>query len=357
MSLSRRTVLTGMGAAGLVPMLGKSALAQTQAPINMAWIRQLAVSSVVQKQANLAAANGFPVELINFNRGLDGMVALQRGDVVASNCLVGYAQFFIALTQGIDLTLVAGACSRLNEIVVSPSILAQADIDSRNLAFSGEKPWEVLRGKKVGTARGSYQEFVLRSFLKSNSMDIDKDIVFVDVKTNADQALALQQKAVDAIVSVEPSAAQTRLDGYGILLSFGYNPGDFLALNNLMLVRTDLIKERPDAVQELVRSQVEAIDGYKADKAAWIKDTAEVTLFNNDTLTHLFDPESLGLDPRYWANVGIDWQLPRENIKQLASELYKVGFITTDITDQIDDRLDYSFLEKATGRPIAELGG
>lgn len=338
-------------------MVGGAAMAQGQAPINLAWIRQLAVSSVVNKQAQLATANGFPVELVNFNRGLDGLVALQRGDVVASNCLVGYAQFFIALTQGIELTMVAGACSRLNEIVISPKLLAAADIDTKNLAYSGGEPWEVLRGKKVGTARGSYQEVMLRTFLKSHGMDIDTDINFVDVKTNADQALALQQGAVDAIVSVEPSAVQTRLDGYGILLDFGYDPADPVALNNLLLVRSDLIAERPDAVTELVRSHVEAIDTYTADRALWVKDTAEVTLFNTDTLTHLFNPESLGLDPRYWANVGIDWHLPREKVKELAANLYNVGYINADVVDKIDERIDYSFLEAATGKSVAELGG
>jgi len=355
MTINRRSLLTAsLGA--LLPMPAASALAQSSS-LNVAWIRQLAVAAVVQKQVEFAKADGLGINLVNFNRGLDGMVAIQKGDVQASNCLVGYAQFFLALAQGIDLTVVAGACSRLNEILISTNLAPKDRIDDKNKAYVGENGWEVLRGKKVGTARGSYQEFILRSYLQAHGMSVDKDIVYVDLKTNADQVLALKQGGVDAIVSVEPSAAQARIEGYAILLSNGYDAGEFVTLNNLLMVRSDLIKSSPDTVRKLVRAHVKAIDFYRGNRSQWVTDTANVALFDKNTLSHLFEPEKLGLDPKYWANVEIDWRLPLQTTKQLAKNLQDVGFVQKDIIADIEPHFNYTFLEEATGKRRVEIGG
>src|SRR5262249_6388910 len=158
-----RHFLAGAGAIAAAPMISRSARAQLK-PIKVAWIRQYAPAAVVQKSVELAAADGLTVELINFNRGLDGMIALQKGDAIAANCLVGYTQVWLALSQGIDLTVVSGAIQDMMALVVSRRILPAGEIDDKNMAYTGSDAWRHLVGKKVGLARGSHAEFLLRSY-------------------------------------------------------------------------------------------------------------------------------------------------------------------------------------------------
>jgi ABC-type nitrate/sulfonate/bicarbonate transport system substrate-binding protein len=355
-STSRRLFLAGAGTAIASPFVLRSPLAQSK-PIKLAWIRQFAPAALVQKQVELAQADGLNVELVGFNRGLDGMVALQKGDAIAADCLVGYSQFALALSQGIDLTVISGSSSGLNAIVMSPRVLPKGEIDEKNKAFTGAEPWKHLKGKTVGSARGSQMEFLLRSYMKTHGMDFEKDIKFVDLKTNADQVLALQQGNIDAAALVEPSATQARMAGYGVLLAFPYDAGAFARINSSLLVRSDAIRQYPEELQKLVSAHVKAIKFYQSDRAAWVNDTAKVTLFDVPTMTHLMNPQQLGLDAKYWANVEFDHRIPAEAIRLYAKNLFESGFIQKDVSEQVAAHLEYAFLAKATQMSRAELGG
>lgn len=338
------------------PMISRRASAQLR-PVKLAWIRQFAPAALVQKEAELAAAAGLEVELIGFNRGLDGMVALQKGDVIAADCLVGYSQLCLALSQGIDLTSIAGSAVGLNAIIMSPKVLPDGDIDPLNKAYVGAEPWKHLVGKRIGTARGSQMEFLLRSYLNEHGIDFDSDVTFIDLKTNADQVLALQQGSIDAAALVEPSATQARMSGAGVLLAFPYDAGPFANLNSSLLVRSEALRDYQEELQILVDAHVAAIEFYQNDRATWAKDTAAVTLFDEETMQHLLNPAELGLDPNYWANVAFDYRLPLESLQLYAKNLHVSGFVERDVSEELPAHLDYSMLEKATKLSRAELGG
>ncbi len=351
---TRRKFLAGSAAVVGMPYLSRSAQAQAST-LQLAWIRQFAPAAIVEKEVEFAKEAGVTIELIGFNRGLDGMVALSKGDAQASDILVNFSHLCMALAQNIDLTVVSGSCGGLSEVVIAPGLLEASDIDDKNKAYAGSTPpWELVKGRKVGCARGSHQEFILRLGLRSAGMTAD-DIEFVDVKTNADQALALQQGAIDVALITEPTATQTRLDGYGILLTDGHvHP--FTRLNSPLIVRTDFLKSNPETVQALVDAHVKAISFYHDDRAAWVTDTAKTTLYDNATLEHLMNPEGAGLDPQYWSNVSLDWTLPMESIQALSAGLYEAGFLQSDVTDKLPSHIDYTFLSKATGKSPEELG-
>lgn len=354
-SITRRTYLAASAATLALPMVAR-AQAQKK-PIKLAWIRQFAPAGLVAKGVEFAQAGGQPVELIGFNRGLDGMVALQKGDAIAANCLVGYSQFCLALSQGIDLTMISGSAMGLNALLISPRVLPRGQVDEKNKAYTGPEPWKQLTGKKVGTARGSQGEFLLRSYMKAHGMNFDKDIQFVDLKTNADQVLALQQGSIDVAALIEPSATQARMAGHGVLLAFPYDAGEFTRINSGIVVRTDALTQYRDELQALVNAHVRAIQFYQGDRAAWVQETAKVTLFDVPTLTHMLNPKELGLEPKYWTNVEIDSRLPQKAIEQYAKDLHASGFTQTDVSGQVASRLDYTMLSRATNMTRAALGG
>jgi ABC-type nitrate/sulfonate/bicarbonate transport system substrate-binding protein len=354
--IRRRTFLAGAVAALATPLLPRSAMAQAKS-IKAAWIRQFAPAGLVQKGADLAKAEGLDVELVGFSRALDGLVAMQKGDVVVSDCLLGYSHLCLALSQGIDVTMISGSNLGLNAILIAPRVLAKGQIDDKNKAYIGPEPWKHLAGKKIGMARGSQAEFLTRAYMKTHGMDLDKDAQFVDLKTNADQALALQQGSVDVAVLIEPSATQSRMAGHGVLLSYPYDAGPFAKLNGGIIVRTDALKQYADELQRLVNAHVKAIQLYQADRTALVNDTAKVTLFDVATMTHLLNPQSLGLDPKYWINLEFDFRMPKKAIEQYAKTLFESGGIPKDVSGEVGKHLDYTMLAKATKMSVAELGG
>jgi len=356
MQTNRRRFLMTTGAVLAAPMISRSASAQLK-PFKLAWIRQFAPGALATKAVEFAKADGLSIEMIAFTRGLDGMVALQKGDAIAANCLVGYSQLCLALAQGIDLTAISGGASGLNALLISPKNLPKEHIDEKNKAYIGPEPWKLLKGKTVGTARGSQMEFLLRSYMKKHGLDFEKDIKFVDLKANADQVLALQQGTIDVSATIEPSATQARMAGHAVLLSYPYVAGDYARLNSGIFARTDALKQYAAELQILVNAQVKAIKFYQADRATWVSDTAKVTLFDAPTMTHLINPQQLGLEPKYWANVDFDYKLPTDQLKLYAKNLYESGFVTKDVSEQLPAHLDHSMLAKATGLSKAELGG
>jgi len=354
--VNRRNFLAGSAAALAAQWIPATGQAQAKS-IKAAWIRQFAPAAVVEKGATLAKAEGVNVELIGFNRALDGMVAMQKGDIPLSYTLLGYSHFCLALSQGIDVTMIAGSNLGLNAILIAAKHLPKGQIDDKNKAYTGPDPWKHLAGKAIGTARGSQGEFLLRAYMKQHGLDLDKDAKFVDLKTNTDQALALQQGSIDVAVIVEPSATQSRISGHSVLLAFPYEPGSFARLNGGILVRTDALKQYRAELQGVINAHNKAVTFYRNDRSALVADTAKVTLFDASTLTHLMNPQSLGLEPKYWTNVDFDVRLPKKSIEEYARTLYQSGGIAKDVSGEVASHLDYTMLANATKLPVSELGG
>lgn len=354
MRLSRRLFLAGSASTLAMPAVMRHARAQS-GTIRLGWIRQFAPSGMVQKEVDLARSKGLEIEMIGFNRGLDGLLAMQQGSIDMTDCLIGYSQVCVGLGQGMDIKLISGSSRGLTEILIRPEELPDGTFDEKNAAYTGDAPAELLRGKRVGGARGSQQEFLLRYFLRENGLDFEKDIEFVDLKTNTDQSLALRQGSIDAACVIEPTAIQARIDGYAALLAFGYDKARVTTLNAGVVARSDFLAENADTVQTFIDAHVETMNAFKADREMWAKDTAAVTLFDPKTLGYLLNPADFGLDPKYWANLDLSETLPLGGLQEFAKSLYAAGFVQDDVSDKIPEHVDYAFLEKATGKSRDEL--
>ncbi len=355
LKIDRRSFVAGSAAALAAPALSGRARAATKR-LGLAWDRQFAPSAIVPKAVAFAKEAGLDIDLTPFGRGLDGMIAMQKGDVQAADGLVNFFHFCIAHARGVDLTVVSGACQRLISILISPKLVPAADQDEKNRAYTGKTPWELLRGRKVGTARGSQPDFALQLYLRAHGMDPLKDIEFVDLKTNTDQALALRQGSIDAAIIIEPVATRARMDGYALLLDHPYRETDFTRINSPLIVRTDFLKANPEAVQILVDAHVKAIDYYKANPKIWIDDTAAVTLIDKEVLQRVLDPQALDLDPKRWQNIELNYAMPKSQILALAQSAFENKVVEKDVTKIVEAKIDYSFLAKATGKSPAELG-
>jgi NitT/TauT family transport system substrate-binding protein len=127
-----------------------------------------------------------------------------------------------------------------------------------------KKP-EQLRGKKVGISRlGGASDFSIRYALTRWGLVPDKDVAIIQVGGEQEEVLALQNKAVDAVVLSEPFASLVKRSGFAVLadlsqLGVTYSMHGFGA-------RKSFIQANRDVVIRFMKAYLEGIYVFKTNK-------------------------------------------------------------------------------------------
>ncbi|MCE9592705.1 MAG: ABC transporter substrate-binding protein [Planctomycetes bacterium] len=148
------------------------------------------------------------------------------------------------------------------------------------------KTFTDLKGKKVAIpSRFSNQNLLMRRMMKQNGMAPD-DIQLIETPP-PDHPGALAAKAVDAYIVGEPHCAKAEIAGYGRVLYFMKDLWpNFISC--VLVVRQEVINDRPQLVQELVNGIAASgkwLDEDKNDGAAHRKQAAVVVgkmFYNQD---------------------------------------------------------------------------
>ena len=127
-----------------------------------------------------------------------------------------------------------------------------------------KKP-EQLKGKKVGISRlGGASDFSIRYALTRWNLVPDKDVAIIQVGGEQEEVLALQNKAVDAVVLSEPFASLVKRSGFAVLadlsqLGVTYSMHGFGA-------RKSFIQANRDVVIRFMKAYLEGIYVFKTNK-------------------------------------------------------------------------------------------
>jgi len=145
------------------------------------------------------------------------------------------------------------------KIVLLEDVSAEADaiLAKSEIASIAERT-----GKRVAYEEGTTGEVLLRYALQENGLTID-DVEKVPLSaTEAGPAVIAGR--VDAAYTYEPfvSAALKRGDGLKALYTAAEKPG---IISDVLLVRQEVIDDRPGQVAALVRSWQAGLDAYEAD--------------------------------------------------------------------------------------------
>jgi NitT/TauT family transport system substrate-binding protein len=155
-----------------------------------------------------------------------------------------------ANASGADFT---GLTATLNTFVFK--IIGSAEI---------KKP-EMLKGKKVGISRlGGASDFSIRYALTRWGLVPDKDVAIIQVGGEQEEFLALQNKAVDAVVLSEPFATLAIRQGSAVVadlsqLGVAYSMHGFGA-------RKSFIQANRDVVVRFMKAYLEGIHVFKTNK-------------------------------------------------------------------------------------------
>lgn len=212
----------------------------------------------IAEQQGFFKKRGANVKLVWFPVYTDSLNAFAAGQVDA-NCQT-WSDSMGPLAQGLPMTAV---------LVNDNSYGNDAMI-----AQPGIKSIKELKGKKVATELGTCDHFLMLKGLEANGMK-ETDVQYVNIKVQ-DCPAAMLSKQVDAAVVWEPSRTKILKDLKGSTSVFDSAdlPG---AIPDLLVMKSDIVKSRPDDVQKIVNAWYDAIDWWKQNPDGAVKILAKRT--------------------------------------------------------------------------------
>lgn len=217
-----------------VPVRGPMTLAVTHGPH--------ALPVLIAERLGLFAAEGLPLRVVHFPVGRIGLERLLAGEVQFAT--VADAPIMFASLQRTDFSILA----TITRSTGDNSMIVRND---RGINRAAD-----LRGKRIGTARGSGGHFFIDTFLLYNGLTT-ADIVFVALEPQQ-VAPALASGEIDAagLFGILATDALARLGDNGRILS---GPGFFAVNFNLVCAPASAGVTDADAVR-LLRAVDRAMD-------------------------------------------------------------------------------------------------
>jgi len=283
---------------------------------------------------------GVEIEAINFNSGNDVLTALVSKSIDVAQ--VTYLHYVTALDKGFDVVAISGQVNGGSEILTAKGIpLKENDWAGLKKLIAEYKAQD--KPFRVAASRGNAQDIHMRGELMLNGINPNKDVQFINIPNPSDHAAALQRGEVEMICTVEPFASQIRMSGVGKSFALPYKQAAG-NLTNLIVTRSDVIKDNRKGVLETVASVVKLVDKLKSDRKAWVdvinKYTAMDTAIANEALKNAYP----------------DYFMHRKQAQAIAVMMKDLKYVQRDVSADVDKHMDYSFLSAVTGKPKTELG-
>lgn len=285
-------------------------------------------------------AKDIALEVVGFNTGNDVLTALVSKSIDVAQ--VTYLHYATALDKGFDVVAISGQVNGGSQIVVTNDLTVTENDWAGLKALIAERK-AAGRPLKIAASRGNAQDIHMRGAFAKQGINIAKDVEFLNIPNPSDHAAALRRGEVDLICSVEPFATQIRQVGAGKFFALPYDQSAG-KLTNLMVTRSDVVAGNRKALASTVAAIVKVDDFVAKDHDAWVRVINKVT----------------GLDKAIAegaiANLEPDYRMYKDKAVAIAAMMRDLKYISHDVSAQVVQNMDYSFLEAATGKPKGELG-
>lgn len=326
---SRRDFFRLSGATALVASLGGLRVPPAQAAKALRWTDTPALHETTQYFFSKFLAPKYEMKFLDFgSSGFPAMAALIRRAVEGTTTANSYLA--TAADQGALLTAVCGIAGG------GQAIIARAD--------RGIKKLEDLRGKKIATKAFTSSHVMLITALRALKIDPKKDVEIVDAGSPMGVLVQIERGNVDA-AHVWEVFATIGASKPGV---FKLEPQRLFDLtwktHSGTMVLQDMTLQEPELVQDIVSANVKAVEYVKQNRAEWAKVAAE----------------RMG-QPREIVDKALDNSYPRYEMDtsafyKMADVMFELGLIKRNVTAEMQLAVNYSFLEKATGKSKEELG-
>lgn len=210
------------------------------------------------------------VELLNFAEDKDINAALASGQIDAANIATHTAMSMVSAGLPVKIVML------LDSSQSADALLAGSDINTIS----------DLKGKQVAYEEGTTSDILLHSALSSAGMTL-ADIKPVPMPVSA-AGTSLIAKRVAAAVTYEPylSVAKSQDPSVKVLYSGHSDPG---LISDVLVVREEVLKNRPGQIAALIKSWDAALTHYQANTTADRAIIAKGVGASPEELTAAFD--------------------------------------------------------------------
>jgi sulfonate transport system substrate-binding protein len=280
------------------------------------------------------------LEAKTFNAGPAAIEAMFAGEIDATYvgpnpAINGYVQ-----SGGKEVRIVSGAASAGALFIVRPGANINSPADMAN--------------KKLATPQlGNTQDVALRSYLKANGLKTKDDGGNVTVlpTANADTLNLFKQGLIDGAWVPEPWASRLVLEAGGKVFVNEkdiWPNGQFVTTQ--LIVRTGFLKDHPDAVQALVKANVDVTD--------WINQHAEDAKKSvNDAIEQLTTARlTQDTMDAVWKNLQFTWDPIASSLRKSADDAFALGFLEEkpNLANIYDLSLLYKVLAARGQPPVSQ---
>jgi ABC-type nitrate/sulfonate/bicarbonate transport system substrate-binding protein len=324
-------------ALGLATTLSSNVFAQSESVIKVGYAKCAHCTPI---SLTPQYAKGVQIETIGFNTGTDALTALVSKNLDVAQ--VTYLHYAIALDKGFDVVAISGQVNGGSAMLVGNDLpIVPNDWASLKKVIAEYK----AAGKpfRVAASRGNAQDIHMRGAFAKQGIDINKDVQFVNIPNPSDHLQALRRGEIELICTTEPFATQILQNKAAKMFGLPYDQAAG-KLTNLILTRSDVVKEKPKQLEETVRAIVKVDEFISADKGAFIDVISKVTGLDKTIATGAVD----NLDP--------DPKMYRASAIAIAAMMRDLKYINSDVSAAVEKNMDYRFLEAATGHSKTELG-
>lgn len=322
----------------LVAFASAPAPAQQQPTVRAGTLPGL-LAGVVAHYKEYGERHGIKYDVLNFGAGVPILQALAKGDI-EMGCLP-HQHLIRAIDEGMDIVAVSGCLTGAIELALDQDVpVKYGDWDGLKKVIQERK----AKGQPltIASSQGSYPALMLRWQLKNHGIDPDKDVNVVNVAAFPDHGRVLQMKQVQMVSTMTLFAASVRLQGQAKTFWFPYDAPSG-NVNAQILVQKRLVRERPDTVQRIVASHAEIFDLLRKDRKRLIDAEVKQTGRPAPLVEELFKNQAYLYEMDVNANKG------------MAKMMHEVGWTKTDLGAKVEQHMDFSFLEKATGKDRKSL--
>jgi NitT/TauT family transport system substrate-binding protein len=231
--------------------LPQISLAQQREKVRVA-LGSISVSSSlfpIAQQVGIFPKYGIDMEPIYFGGGMNSIAAVTSNSV--QFVAAGATATIGARLGGIDIMILSVQSNKFDySVFVAPEIKTVQD----------------LKGKIVtGTRPGASADSALRLYLKKNSLEPGKDVVFISVAESQQGRLnALMRGSVSGTVLAPPFSNIARQAGYRELVDL--RKTDIEYAGNSIAANVPYIQSHPHLVENFLKGYVEALHFFRSQK-------------------------------------------------------------------------------------------
>jgi len=275
---------------------------------------------------------GIEVEVVPVKRYGDVQLALATGQ--ADFGVLGFFNVGTMADNKItNVKLIAGSSTGGQGLILRKGLNAKV------------KTWKDLEGLKIGVAPNGGAHNIFRTLAKAKGVDLSKvqQVSFAGMGPEAVQALKTGD--IDGLLTWEPSNARAVVEGIADYSTLKLEESPTGNANGAVAVNTDFAQKHPDVVLNFVRTLVETTNYLNGNHEEWIRLSMMKTGVSRPVATEAIK------------HCIIHYTMPEEETKAFMKVMATFGVTKKDYSDVVDSYMDYSYLEKATGKSRKELGG